>query len=194
MARPALSERRKAQTRLEIAETALGLFIRDGYESVSAETIAAESGVSLRTFYRYFATKDAVLSPLVADGIRELVDTTAARPGGESLATALQRAYAQITPEKGQPGVQALIGLFTEVPALRAHWLDDLRRLEEELVPVVHQRARHAPDEQHACLTAAAAVTALRVALEFSARTTSTQPLAETLDDSLRYLRAGANL
>ncbi len=66
MARPPLTERRKAQTRREIAETALTLFARDGYDAVSAEAIAESSGVSLRTFYRYFAAKDEVLSPIVA--------------------------------------------------------------------------------------------------------------------------------
>ena len=69
MARPALTERRKAQTRREIAESALGLFVRHGYEAVSVEAIAEEAGVSLRTFYRYFSAKDEVLSPIITDGI-----------------------------------------------------------------------------------------------------------------------------
>src|SRR5205807_813898 len=43
VARPALTERRKAQTRREIAETALALFARDAYDDVSAEAIAAEA-------------------------------------------------------------------------------------------------------------------------------------------------------
>ena len=64
MGRPTLTERRKAQTRREIAETALALFAREGYDGVSAETIAEEASVSLRTFYRYFTGKDAVLSPI----------------------------------------------------------------------------------------------------------------------------------
>lgn len=192
--RPALSERRKAQTRREIAETAIELFARDGYDRVSAEAIAIEAGVSLRTFYRYFPAKDAVLSPIVTDGTQELMEAIAARPPGESLATAVQRGYEQVTPEKGQAGVQMLIGLFTDVPALRARWLDDLRSIETALVPVIHRRARRPLDDQQAHLTAAAAVTGLRVALEFSARTASPEPLAETVGHALVYLRDGARL
>lgn len=194
MARPALSERRKAQTRREIAETALGLFARDGYESVSAEAIAEEAGVSLRTFYRYFPTKDAVLSPIITDGTTEFVAAVAARPRRESLATAVERAYAELAPQQGQAGVQLLIGLLTDVPALRARWLDDLRSIEVALLPVVHQRARQALDDRQARLTAAAAVTGLRVALECSARTRSADPLSDTLGSALRYLRDGAKL
>ena len=80
MARPALTERRKAQTRREIAESAMALFLRDRYENVSAETIAEEAGISLRTFYRYFAGKEAVLSPIVTDGILELTDKLLGTP------------------------------------------------------------------------------------------------------------------
>lgn len=194
MARPALSERRKAQTRREIAETALGLFARDGYESVSAEAIAEEAGVSLRTFYRYFPTKDAVLSPIITDGTTEFVAAVAARPRRESLATAVERAYAELAPQQGQAGVQRLIGLLTDVPGLRARWLDDLRSIEVALLPVVHQRARQPLDDRQARLTAAVAVTGLRVALECSAQARSADPLSDTLGSALRYLRDGAKL
>jgi AcrR family transcriptional regulator len=194
MARPSLSERHKAQTRREIAESALALFARHGYERVSAEAIAAESGLSLRTFYRYFPGKDAVLSPIVTDGIQELVEKIAARPPRENLATAIQRAYAEITPQQGQVGVQLLIGLFVNVPALRSRWLDDLRSIEAALIPVIRQRARQPLDDYQAHLTAAAAVTGLRVALEFSAQIAATEPLADTLGTGLSYLRDGAKL
>src|SRR6266550_6851184 len=125
VARPALTERRKAHTRREIAETALALFAHDGYDNVSAEAIAAEAGVSLRTFYRYFSTKDDVLSPIITEATQELVAAIAARPAREGLATAVQRAYEEIRPQQGPEGVRGLIGLVTDVPALRARWLSD---------------------------------------------------------------------
>jgi AcrR family transcriptional regulator len=194
MGRPTLTERRKAQTRREIAETALALFAREGYDGVSAETIAEEAGVSLRTFYRYFTGKDAVLSPIITDGIDELTERLAARPAPESLATALHNAYQEITPQQGQDGVRVLIGLFLDVPALRAHWLADLRKIEEALIPVVKKRARPPLTDHHAQLSAAAAVTGLRVALERAARSTPPTSPVDTLRDALTYLRDGAKL
>jgi AcrR family transcriptional regulator len=165
------------------------LFGRDGYEHVSAEAIADASGVSLRTFYRYFSTKDEVLSPIVTGGIQEFAEHIAARPVREGLATAVQRAFEQITPQQGPEGVQALIALFADVPALRARWLDDLRTIEEALVPIVQQRARRPLNDEQAQLTVAAIVAGLRVTLEHS-----TEPLTESLGEALRYLREGANL
>jgi AcrR family transcriptional regulator len=194
MARPALTERRKAQTRREIAESALGLFARDGYDNVSVEAIAEVAGVSLRTFYRYFSAKDEVLSPIVTDGIEEFAEHIARRPAAEDLATAVQRAYEEVSPAVNPRSVQALVQLFLYVPALQARWLHDLRAIEEALVPIVRQRAqRPLPDDQ-AQLTAAAVVTGLRVALELSTRNASSEPLADTLGHALHYLRAGANL
>jgi AcrR family transcriptional regulator len=194
MGRPTLTERRKAQTRREIAETALALFAREGYDGVSAETIAEEAGISLRTFYRYFTGKDAVLSPIVTDGIDELTERLAARPAPESLATALHNAYEEITPQQGEEGVRVLICLFLDVPALRAQWLEDLRKIEAALIPVVHKRARRPLTDYHAELSAAAAVTGLRVALEHAARSAPPASPADALRDALAYLRDGAKL
>ena len=194
MGRPTLTERRKAQTRREIAETALALFARQGYDGVSAETIAEEAGVSLRTFYRYFTGKDAVLSPIVTDGVDELTERLAARPAPESLATALHNAYQEITPQQGQEGVRVLICLFLDVPALRAQWLEDLRKIEAALIPVVHKRARRPLTDYHAELSAAVAVTGLRVALEHAARSAPPASPADALRDALAYLRDGAKL
>ena len=54
-------ETHKRTTREALADAALRRFANDGYDETSVETIAADAGVSARTFFRYFATKDEVL-------------------------------------------------------------------------------------------------------------------------------------
>ncbi len=54
-------ERHKAQTRRALEDAALRRFATEGYDATSVESIAADAGVSARTFFRYFATKDEVL-------------------------------------------------------------------------------------------------------------------------------------
>ncbi len=192
MARTPLTERRKAQTRRDIAEAAIGLFMRNGYETVSVQAIAEEAGVAERTLYRYFATKDDVLSPIITETTAELAALIAARPAGEPMATAVHRAFAQSSGGVNQLQIQALIRLLVTVPALHARWLNDLLAIEEALVPTITSRTT--VDDTQAHLTAAAIVTAMRVTLERSARTGSASPLADDLADALRYLGDGASL
>ncbi|MCR8578755.1 TetR/AcrR family transcriptional regulator [Streptomyces sp. Isolate_219] len=47
-----MSERRRQETRLEIAEAAAALFSGQGYEATTVEGIALATGISLRAFYR----------------------------------------------------------------------------------------------------------------------------------------------
>ena len=54
-------EQRKQDTRRALEDAALRRFADAGYDETSVEEIAADAGVSARTFFRYFATKDEVL-------------------------------------------------------------------------------------------------------------------------------------
>jgi AcrR family transcriptional regulator len=53
-----LRERRRLATQAEIEQVALDLFARNGSERTTVDDIAAAAGVSPRTFFRYFATKE----------------------------------------------------------------------------------------------------------------------------------------
>ena len=48
-------------SRRELQRIALGLFDAHGFDNTTIEQIAAEAGVSERTFFRYFTTKASVL-------------------------------------------------------------------------------------------------------------------------------------
>ena len=53
--------RPRATSRHELQAIALRLFADNGFENTTIEQIAAEAGVSERTFFRYFTTKASVL-------------------------------------------------------------------------------------------------------------------------------------
>lgn len=53
-----LRERRRSQTRAEIAEAAIDLFERQGVAATTVEDVAAAAGISPRTFYRLCGTKE----------------------------------------------------------------------------------------------------------------------------------------
>ena len=60
MVRPAQTVRSE-RTREALRQAALVRFLAQGVEDTSAEQIAADAGVSLRTFYRHFSSKHDLL-------------------------------------------------------------------------------------------------------------------------------------
>jgi AcrR family transcriptional regulator len=50
-----------ARTRDALTDAALELFARDGFDATTAEAISGRAGLSPRTFFRYFPTKESVV-------------------------------------------------------------------------------------------------------------------------------------
>ncbi|WP_225100153.1 TetR/AcrR family transcriptional regulator [Streptomyces sp. CoH27] len=167
-----LTERRKAATQLDIAQAAAELFAAQGPHATTAEEIARHAGVALRTFYRYFRSKQDAVSPLLAAGAdrwRALLE--AAEPGTE-LSRVLETAVEQSLAAPDENAAQALLrtrGLLraaADDPALRAVWYRVNQESEERLVPVVARLADGRLEAMRVRLIAAAATDAIRIALE----------------------------
>ena len=58
---PSRRQAHKMRTERLLQQAALELFAKQGYDDTTTEAIAEKAGVSPRTFFRYFATKESVL-------------------------------------------------------------------------------------------------------------------------------------
>jgi len=88
-----LRERKRAQTYASLAEHALALFDERGFEATLVDAIAEAAGVSRRTFFRYYDTKEAAF---FANQRRRLLafDTLLEHPeSGETPYHTLRRAF-----------------------------------------------------------------------------------------------------
>ncbi|MGE0394761.1 MAG: TetR/AcrR family transcriptional regulator, partial [Vicinamibacterales bacterium] len=63
-----LRERKHRETRRRIADAGLRLFLDRGYDGTTVDAIAAEAGISRRTFFSYFKSKDEILATWHDDG------------------------------------------------------------------------------------------------------------------------------
>jgi AcrR family transcriptional regulator len=84
MVRPAQTARSE-RTREALRQAALVRFLAQGVEDTSAEQIAADAGVSLRTFYRHFTSKHDLLFVDYDAGLHWFRAALADRSGDESL-------------------------------------------------------------------------------------------------------------
>jgi AcrR family transcriptional regulator len=68
-----LRERKRRETLRRIAEQALKLFLTNGYEATTLEAIAEAAGISRRTFFYYFKSKEEILLAWQDGGFIEIL-------------------------------------------------------------------------------------------------------------------------
>ena len=66
-----LRERKRRETSERIIEKGLKLFVKNGYEATTLDAIAEAAGISRRTFFYYFKSKEDVLLAAHDSGFRE---------------------------------------------------------------------------------------------------------------------------
>jgi AcrR family transcriptional regulator len=117
MVRPAQTARSE-RTREALRRAAVVRFTAQGIEDTSAEEIAADAGVSLRTFYRHFASKHDLLFADYDAGLHWFRNALAARSPDESIIESVQSAI------MARPYDDWAV---TQIASLRAHELDPSR-------------------------------------------------------------------
>jgi AcrR family transcriptional regulator len=89
-----LRERKKRQTREEIAATATAMFAERGFEQVTIAEVAAAVGVAKMTVTNHFPLKEDLVFDRAEHIVRGLPDAIAERPEGESVLAAARRYHA----------------------------------------------------------------------------------------------------
>jgi AcrR family transcriptional regulator len=132
----------------EISDAALRLFADQGFEATTIAQIAREAGVSQRTLFRYFGTKEDLVFGArqdLAGGEEEslaavLVNTVQRQPAGVSAWDALRAGFSAVL-AAGQPDkVIERMRLVLAAPSLRARYIEKQQRWQAELLPVIEAR------------------------------------------------------
>jgi AcrR family transcriptional regulator len=84
-ASPNLHEQRRRSTREALRRAALASFAGKGFANVTVAELAREAGVTERTFFRHFPTKEAVLFQDYETQVGWLSEALAERPASESV-------------------------------------------------------------------------------------------------------------
>jgi AcrR family transcriptional regulator len=158
----------------EVLAVALEMFAERGFEEVTTAEIAAVAGVSPRSFFRYFPTKEDVLLGSIRDAGVLVRDRLVERPADEGAWQALLQAFRVLVDHPVYPPqhLAAIARITLETPSVRARDLQKYQEWEELLVPDVSARIarRQALLEEDADdgarAVVGAAIAALRVATQ----------------------------
>jgi AcrR family transcriptional regulator len=189
-----LRERKKRATRLALSWAALRLAVDKGLPNVRVEDIAAEAGVSTRTFNNYFSRKEEAIVAIGADRAEQAADAVRRRPPGEPLWTAV--IHAMVEQFAGQDEVDhawvSRVRLITKSPALRGEYLKSGDVIAASLAKAIAERTgMDAVHDLYPRLAADVIVSAEQAAIDYWIDCGQDTPLAAIVEDVLRQLASG---
>ena len=191
-----LRERKKAETRRALASAALRLARELGPDGVTVEAIAEAAGVSPRTFFNYFASKDDAIVNISPTEQSMLLADLCDRPEDEPPLDAL-RAMVQAAAERFAEDADEMLvrhRLAQEHPSLAMRRSARFAEVERALAEEIARRTGLDVDaDTYPALVVAAALGALRVATAVWNETGRTRPLPELVDQAFDQLAAGLN-
>ncbi|WP_162145967.1 TetR family transcriptional regulator [Glycomyces tenuis] len=144
-----LREASRRAVRSCIAETAEALFIARGFEETTVDEIAAAVGMSQRSFFRYFASKDDVILDNLSRFGADLAAAVGARPAEEPEWDSLHRAFGLVVErfaDRERREHEAAVQRIIEgSPRLLAAYLQRLDRIQQHLTEELMGRAAAGP-------------------------------------------------
>jgi AcrR family transcriptional regulator len=132
-----LRERKRRLTRQRISDVATMLFATRGFDHVKVSEVAEIVGVSEKTIYNYFPTKESMVLDLADEGIERLARALRERAPGETVTRAALRALNEDmeqfdwAPDELLQFFPMFWQMLSAAPSLRDAWGDMQNRIAE---------------------------------------------------------------
>lgn len=192
---PGLRERTRRAVRAELTDVAMELFLRRGFEATTVDEIAAAAGISRRSLFRYFASKEAIIFESLQDVGEQLAEALAKRPRDEEPWVALRHSFEVVTAYNYE-NPERTLGFWTmleETASLKARHFEQLMRWQELLVPDIAVRLGEVEDDgaYGPCAPAivGAALACLDAANHAWLRSQGRADVAHLLEEAMRAVR-----
>lgn len=185
-----LRERKRRETLQRITETGLELFLANGYEATTLDAVAVAAGISRRTFFSYFTSKEELLLAWQS-GLADTCRAAVARETPEQAPIdAVRSALLKLCARYQNDEIIAIDRLMRSNPALmarkQAKYVEQEEAVREALIALWPDPARRAA----LGLVAMAAIGAMRLAVDAWSRDDGVRPIAAYLDEAFDALKA----
>ena len=167
-----LREQKKRRTRMAMHRAALELVVEKGLSGVTVQMIAERAGVSTRTFFNHWATKESAILGVVGDegaraiaSLREKLDLMDAR---DALHAVMREGIANIPVEPEMRELKKHV--MAEEPSLQLISSGNLHAMQNELVDVLEGALDGEYARDHAVILVQVAFALTRSAFAISMR------------------------
>src|SRR6266704_3194879 len=183
-------ERSRRTVRSELAQLAVDLFVEKGYDETTIDDLAAAAGMSKRTFFRYFASKEELVMGKYEILGEQLAEDLAARPADEPIWASMRQVFGRVveyfeSEARGATAV-AMENIVRDHPTLNASYLERVSRMQELVLDEVRTRTgRPDPADPRTAAIVGAAFSCLIAAWTTWLTTNQAQPFGELLDQAM---------
>lgn len=198
-------EARKGQTRAALLRAAERLFAESGFQATTVRAIADAAGVTERTFFRYFASKDDLVANDMSEWLATLENALGKTDPSLPILVALEQAILAALSEPGPVAgwlfpsdatgmrgakTPATSGTATLIAEIILRWLppSDSSKVEGGAHPVA---ARRVVDRFHATVLARVGVGIVRTAISAAAQTSALNGQPTSLEEIKRFVVRG---
>jgi len=161
-----LRERKKRLMRQQLSDTATEMFLQRGFDAVRVAEVAAACGVSEKTVFNYFPTKESLILDRLEATMGSL-RTALADPGAAPVEAVLRLLDGELTamtsmlanaddPAEAASAMRRFGALIRATPSLRAHQSDMMDQFIAVAAAVLAERAGLSPDDPEPQITATA--------------------------------------
>ncbi len=183
-------ERTRRTVRSELAQLAVSLFVDKGYDETTIDDLAAAAGMSKRTFFRYFASKEELVMGKYEYFGEQLVDDLAARPADEPVWVSLRQVFGRVVDYVENDALRAesvaMEKIVRDHPTLNASYLERVSRMQELVLDEVRTRTgRPDPADPRTAAIVGAAFSCLIAAWTTWFTTDQAQPFGDLLDQAM---------
>ena len=188
-------EQKREETRRRLMREGQRLFAEQGFDRTSVDEIAAAAGVSRRTFFHYFGSKEDVVLSRHDDFERALMEAIRTAPPEAPLLQVAEQAVIATLAMFDTDEFELLEQLKRDTPALRARDHGKYERLERAIAGALAERSGASPDDLRTRLDAMLVTGMLRVAgAGWAGASAAGVPIGEYMRQVVRSLGRGLSL
>jgi AcrR family transcriptional regulator len=190
-----LRERKRRETLHRITETGLKQFIANGYEETTLEAIAAASGISRRTFFYYFKSKEEILLAWQAGWGESLRAAVMMESSDQPPLDAVRNALLRVVSRYATDEMIAIDRLMRTTETLRARKQATYAQQEQILFSALCERWSEPGRQASLRLVAMVSIGVMRIAIEKWGQDGCAGQLKDYLKDvfaDLKYVMSSA--